>query len=87
MIEGGIRERSFDAGDRAAEGTVALSLEVEVAGQRGKRIEEAERYLAWVEAEAADVERRITGGVREGFFRTLYEKSRVELLRTVETLS
>lgn len=87
QIEGGAAQRRFDAGGSDVQPFASLSLEVEVAGQRGKRIEEAERNLARVEAEIADFERRVEAQVKEGFYRVLYLGKRLELFRETEELN
>lgn len=85
-IEGGAAQRRFDQGGSATERSGGVSLEVEVGGQRSKRIEEAERNLARVEAEVADVARQVRAKVAEAFYRVLYRGRRLELLREVEDL-
>lgn len=87
VIEGGADERRLDQGGTVAEPSAGLSLEVEVGGQRSKRIEEAERNLARVEAEVANVERELRAKVAEAFYRVLYLRRRLELLREVENLN
>jgi outer membrane protein, heavy metal efflux system len=86
-IEGGAAQRRFDEGGSAVQRSGGLSLEVEVAGQRGKRIEEAERNLARVEAEVANVERGIIAEVAEAFYRAAFSLQRLELFRRVEALN
>lgn len=85
--EGGLASRRFDGGGSDTQGSAGLSLEIEVAGQRGKRIDEAERNRARVEAEVADAERRIVGRVKEAFFTSLYLRKRLDLFERVEELS
>lgn len=86
-IEGGAAQRHFDAGGSAAQPTGGVSLEIEVAGQRGKRIEEAESNLARVEAEIANAERLVLAQVKEAFYRALYLERRLQLFRHVEDLN
>jgi outer membrane protein, heavy metal efflux system len=86
-IEGGGDERRFDQGGTVAEPSARLSIEVEVAGQRSKRIEEAERNLTRVEAEVVNVEREVRAKVAEAFYRVLYLRRRLELLSAVEDLN
>jgi cobalt-zinc-cadmium efflux system outer membrane protein len=62
-------------------------MEIEIAGQRRKRIEEAESHLTRVEAEVADVERLLTARVEEAFYRTLYLRRRADLFGQVEELN
>lgn len=86
-IGGGAGQRRFDGGGSDVQPFASLSLEVEVAGQRGKRIDEAERNLARVEAEIADVERRILAQVGETFYHGLYLNRRLDLFREIEELN
>ena len=86
-IEGGAAQRRFDAGGSDVQRSGGLSLELEVAGQRGKRIEEAERNLGRVEAEVANVERLLIAQVKEAYYGALYRERRLQLLRRVEDLN
>jgi cobalt-zinc-cadmium efflux system outer membrane protein len=86
QIEGGVAERRFDGGGGAVEPSGALSLELEIAGQRAKRIDEAERNLDRAMAEVEDVERRVRAAVGDAFFQGLYQRRRLGLLRQVEDL-
>jgi len=86
-IEGGAAQRRFDSGGSDAQRTGGVSLEIEVAGQRGKRIDEAERNLARVEAEIANAERLVLAQVKEAFYRVLYLERRLQLFRQVEDLN
>jgi len=64
---------------------LGLSQEFEIAGQRGFRIDLAEKELQRVDLEIKDKERVITSEVRNAFARGLASKRRVELRR--ETVS
>jgi cobalt-zinc-cadmium efflux system outer membrane protein len=86
QIEGGAAERRFDGGGGAVEPSGALSLEIEVAGQRAKRIDEAERNLDRATAEVEDLERRVRATVEDTFVQGLYLRRRLRLLRQVEDL-
>ena len=86
-VEGGLANREFDGGGSDSQGSAGASLELEVAGQRGKRIEEATRNLSRVEAEVADVERRVLASAKEAFYGGLYLRERLELFRRVEELN
>ncbi len=86
-IEGGAAQRRFDSGGSAVQPSAAISLEVEVAGQRRKRIEEANRNLARVEADVANVERLVVADVAESFHRVAYSLRRLDLFRRVEALN
>ncbi|MEW6296338.1 MAG: TolC family protein [Thermodesulfobacteriota bacterium] len=66
---------------------ITLSQELEVAGQRGKRIAEARLNLAKVAQQVSDTERLLLTQVKEAFYRSLYLKRRVELFREVETVN
>lgn len=67
--------------------SISLSQEVEVAGQRSKRIEEAERNLEKVSQQVRDAERVITAQVKDAFYQALYHKRRLDLFRQVEDLN
>src|SRR3990172_1064182 len=86
-IEGGAAQRRFDSGGSDAQRTGGVSLEIEVAGQRGKRIDEAKRNLARVEAEIANAERLALAQVKDAFYRALYLERRLQLFRQVEDLN
>jgi cobalt-zinc-cadmium efflux system outer membrane protein len=86
-IEGGAAQRRFDAGGTDVQPVAGVSLEIEVAGQRGKRIEEAERNLQRVNAQIANTERLVLAQVTEAFYRALYLERRVQLFRQVEDLN
>lgn len=58
---------------------VALSQEFEIAGQRGLRIDVAEKEIQRVSLEIRDRERIITSEARNAFARALASKRRVEL--------
>ncbi|MGH8010304.1 MAG: TolC family protein, partial [Candidatus Binatia bacterium] len=66
---------------------ITLSQELEVAGQRGKRIEEATRNLAKVTQQVKDTERLTLAQVKDAFYRTLYLKRRLALFQDVEGLN
>ncbi len=66
---------------------VTLSQQIEIAGQRGKRIEEAEHNLALVSQRVKDRERLILAQVKENFYRSLSLRRRFDLFRQVEDLT
>ena len=66
---------------------VTLSQEVEVAGQRGLRREEATRNVTRVEAQVKDRERLLTGQVKRAFFQALTLKKRLGLRKEIEKLN
>ncbi|GIV03758.1 MAG: RND transporter [Fimbriimonadales bacterium] len=86
-IEGGAAQRRFDDGGSDAQRTGGVSLEIEVGGQRAKRIEEAQRNLARVQAEIADTERLILARVKEAYYEAVYLQRRLQLFRQVEDLN
>lgn len=86
-VEGSLGERRFDGGGSDTQTSAGIALEIEVAGQRGKRIEEAERNLARVEAEVADAERRALAEAKDAFYGALYLGERFELFTRVEVLN
>ena len=67
--------------------SVTLSQEIEIAGQRGKRIDEAERNLAVVTQRVQDRERLVLAQVKESFYRALALRRRFDLFRQVEDLN
>ena len=74
-------------GGAASEFAVSGSQEIEVAGQRGRRIDEAERNAERVAALVRDRERLLTGDVTRAFFSTLAARRRLALQRTIEALN
>ncbi|MBI3301382.1 MAG: TolC family protein [Deltaproteobacteria bacterium] len=67
--------------------SITLSQQVEIAGQRGQRIREAEQSLARTEAGVHDRERLLDAEVKATFFQALARRRRLELLRTIEELN
>lgn len=86
-VAAGGATRQFDGGGSATQPSAGASIEIEVGGQRGLRIAEAERNLARVDAEIADAERQLTAQVREAFYQGLFLRERLQLLRDVEDLN
>lgn len=70
-----------------ADFAVTLSQELEVAGQRSKRIEEAERNIEKVSQQVRDAERVLTAQVKEVFYQALSRKRRLDLFGQVESLN
>src|SRR5262249_6961518 len=70
-----------------AEPQVGVSLEVEIAGQRSKRIAEAEQNLAKVRAQVADTQRTLIAQVKVAFYRALYAKEQFALAQRIEALN
>lgn len=65
---------------------VKLSQEFEIAGQRGLRIEVAEKGLSKVRLEIENRERILTNEVKDAFAKTLASKKKVELTKEVVRL-
>ena len=85
--DGAHRSRSGRGGSGSAtDYGVALSQEIEVAGQRGARIAEAEQAVARAEAEVRDRERLLDADVKQAFFAVLVGARRVQLLERIEEL-
>lgn len=85
-IAGEAGRRSLGAGAGPDYG-VALSQEVEVGGQRGKRIDEARANLERVEQLVRDRTRLIEAEVKRTFFSVLARRQRGDLLQRVEVLN
>lgn len=87
-VGGGAAQRHFTGGPGGStDFDVTLSQELEVAGQRGKRIDEATRNLAKVTQQVNDTERLTLAQVKDAFYRGLSLKRRLELFREVEALN
>lgn len=82
--QGGHRSSSEKSGTDYGMG---LSMEVEVAGQRGLRIGEAERNLQKAEAAFKDFSRNVTARLARAFYQALFMRERLALLRRVENLN
>ena len=80
------RGESGEHGD-SVDFSFSLSQEIEIAGQRGKRIDEAERNLTVVTQRVRDRERLILARVKESFYRALSQRRRFALFRQVEDLN
>lgn len=86
-IAGEAGRRRLAAGDSGSDFGVAVSQEVEVGGQRAKRIEEARAYLARAEQLVRDRVRLIEAKVKLAFFDALAWRGRHDLLRRIEALN
>ncbi|MGE0825892.1 MAG: TolC family protein [Candidatus Binatia bacterium] len=87
-ISGGGAHRHFaDGPGGSTDFDLTLLQELEVGGQRGKRIEEAKKNLAKVSQQFKDRERLIIAQVKDAFYRGLYRKRRLDLFQEVETLN
>ena len=79
--------RDFASGGRATNYGVSVSQEVEIAGQRSQRIEEAERNSTRVEALVRDRERLLEADLKRAFFAALAAERRLALQRAIENLN
>lgn len=86
-IGGGAGQRHFDQGGTDVQPGAEVSLEVEIAGQRGKRIEEAEHAFERAQAELADFERPLRGHVKEAFYSSLHGRRRLALFHRTSQLN
>jgi cobalt-zinc-cadmium efflux system outer membrane protein len=86
-IAGGVGERRFDQGGSEVQPEAELGIEIEIAGQRGKRIEEAEHGLARAQSEVDNFERLLRGRVKEAFYNSLYLRRRLELFNKTAELN
>ncbi len=83
----GAGRRRFEQGGGDIQPEAELAIEVEIAGQRGKRIEEAEQGLARAQAEVDDFERLLCARVKEAFYKSLYLRRRLELFKKTSELN
>jgi len=83
----GAGQRHFDQGGTDVQPEAEIGLEVEIAGQRGKRIEEAEQALRRAQAEVDSFERLLRASVEEAFYRSLYSSRRLELFQKTSELN
>ncbi len=87
-LGGGGAQRHFAGGPGGStDFDFTLSQELEVAGQRGKRIEEATQNLAKVTQQVKDAERLTLAQVKEAFYRALSLNRRLQLFRNIEDLN
>ena len=86
-LGGAAANRRFDGGGSEVQPSAELSLEVEVAGQRGKRIDAAKRNLEHVQADVDDASRLLREQVQQAFYRALYARERQRLATEVEELT
>ena len=85
--EGAHRERN-EPGESGSvvDFSISLSQQIELGGQRGARIQEAEQHLARAEAMRRDQHRVLDAEVQRAFFQVIANQRRVELLRAIEAL-
>ena len=87
-ISGGAAHRHFaDGPGSSTDFDLTLSQELEVAGQRSKRTEEAEKNLARIAQQVKDKERLVSAQVKDAFYRSLSLQKRFALFQEVETLN
>jgi outer membrane protein, heavy metal efflux system len=88
-VEAGASQAHFEFAPRGDDPQPqgAISLEVEVAGQRGKRIAEADQNLARVKAQIADAERLTRARALFAFYQAFYLQKRLQLNQEIESLN
>jgi cobalt-zinc-cadmium efflux system outer membrane protein len=86
-FEGQGGPRKIPGGGTHTDYGVGLSMELEVAGQRGLRVTEAERNLQKVEAGFQDFARTSRAKLARAFYQALYARERLTLQRRVENLN
>lgn len=67
--------------------SLALSQEIEIAGQRWRRLRVAQAEVERAQAEAQDFERRLIADVREAFYRLLFSQRRAETMKVIADLN
>ncbi len=87
VIEGQAGPRRVPAERTGTDYGVGLSMELEVAGQRGLRIGEAERNLQKAEAGFQDFARTFRGRLARAFFQAVAARERLALQRSIEELN
>lgn len=86
-VSGEAARRSLGGGGSGTDYGAALSQELEVGGQRGKRIDEARANSEAVEQRVRDQTRLTEAEVRQAFFAALARRKRQDLLQGVEQLN
>ena len=87
VLEGQAGPRNIPGEKIGADYGVGVSMELEVAGQRGLRIGEAEKNLQRAEAAYKDFARTFTAKLARAFYQALFARERVSLVRRVESLN
>ncbi len=89
QVQGGASQAHFQfaPGGNEPQPTGSVSLEVEVAGQRGKRIAEADQNLSKAKADVANAERLTRARAEYAFYQALYFRQRFELTERIEDLN
>jgi cobalt-zinc-cadmium efflux system outer membrane protein len=83
--QGGPRRLSGE--DTGTDFGIGLSMELEIAGQRGVRITEAERNLQRAEAGFQDFARTFRGKLSRAFYEAVVARERLALQRRIENLN
>jgi outer membrane protein, heavy metal efflux system len=87
VLEGEGGPRTMPGAGTHTDYGAGLSVELEVAGQRGLRIAEAQRNLQRAEATHKDFSRTFTAKLARAFYQALFARERLTLLRRVEELN
>lgn len=87
IVEGQAGPRKVPGERTGADVGVGISMEIEVAGQRGTRITEAERNLQRVEASFQNFVRTFRGRLARAFYEAVFARERLALQRRVENLN
>ena len=87
VVEGQGGPRRMPGEGTGADYGVGVSMELEVAGQRGLRITEAERNLQKVEAGFQDFARTFKGKLARAFYQAVAARERLALQRRIEELN
>ncbi len=87
VLEGQVGPRKTPGERTGADYGVGISMEVEIAGQRGTRITEAESDVQRAEAAFKDFARTFTGKVARAFYQAIFARERLALLRRIEGLN
>jgi cobalt-zinc-cadmium efflux system outer membrane protein len=89
-IEGAVSKKDMpeeEGGGKVTNYGVKLSQEFEIAGQRGARIDVAEKELARLRSEIRDKERILISDVKDAFTKTLSQKKKSGLAREIVRLN
>ena len=87
VVEGQGGPRRMPGEGTGADYGVGVSMELEVAGQRGLRIAEAERNLLRAEAGFQDFARTFRGRLARAFYQAVAARERLALQRRIEELN
>ena len=87
VIEGQAGPRRVPGEQTGTDYGVGVSMELEVAGQRGLRVTESERNLQRVEAGFQDFTRMFRGKLARAFYQAVAARERLALQRRIEELN